>query len=88
MAEVKIKFSAETAEAQKQLEELNKTGERIKKRLAEGGSGDRRGDLETLRTAKQQLAAVEAEKKEIQEKIRLQAQVVKDAQRAVDSTKD
>lgn len=88
MAEVKIKFSAETAEAQKQLEELNKTGERLKKRLAEGGSGDRRGDLETLRTAKQQLAAVEAEKKEIQEKIRLQSQVVKEAQRAVDAAEE
>ena len=88
MAEVKIKFSAETAEAQKQLEELNKTGERLKKRLAEGGSGDRRGDLEALRAAKQQLAAVEAEKKEIQEKIRLQAQVVKEAQRAVESSKE
>ena len=86
MAEVKIKFSAETAEAQKQLEELNKTGERIKKQLADGGSGNRRADLEQLRAAKEQLAAAEAEKKEIQEKIRLQAQNVKEAERAVSAT--
>ncbi len=86
MAEVKIKFSAETAEAQKQLEELNKTGERIKKQLADGGSGNRRADLEQLRAAKEQLAAAEAEKKEIQEKIRLQAQNVKEAERAVSTT--
>lgn len=88
MAEVKIKFSAETAAAQKQLEELNKTGERIKRRLAEGGTGNRREDLETLKTAKEQLAAAEAEKKEIQEKIKLQAQSVKQAQEAVNATQE
>ena len=88
MAEVKIKFSAETAAAQKQLDELRKVGEATQKRLAEGGKGDRRTDLEALRTAKEQLAAIEAEKKEIQEKIRLQAQTVKQAQDAVNSTKE
>lgn len=85
-AEVKIKFSAETAAAQKQLDELRKVGEATKKRLAEGGEGDRRADLEALRTAKEQLAAAEAEKKEIQEKIKLQAQTVKQAQAAVSAT--
>lgn len=88
MAEVKIKFSAETAAAQKQLEELRKVGEATQKRLAEGGQGDRRTDLEAVRSAKEQLAAAEAEKKEIQEKIRLQAQTVKQAQDAVNSTKE
>ena len=86
MAEVKIKFSAETAAAQKQLEELRKVGEETKKRLAEGGEGDRRADLEALRAAKEQLAAAEAEKKELQEKIRLQAQSVQQAQAAVTVT--
>lgn len=88
MAEVKIKFSAETAAAQKQLEELRKVGEATQKRLAEGGQGDRRTDLEALRAAKEQLATAEAEKKELQEKIKLQAQTVKQAQDAVNSTKE
>ena len=88
MAEVKIKFSAETAAAQKQLDELRKVGEATQKRLAEGGKGDRRTDLEAVRSAKEQLAAAEAEKKEIQEKTRLQAQTVKQAQDAVNSTKE
>lgn len=86
MAEVKVKFSADIAEAQKQLSELQRAGEATKKKLAEGGSGDRKGDLEALRTAKEQLAAAEAEKKEIQEKIRLQIQAVQQAQAAVTAT--
>ena len=80
MAEVKIKFSAETAAAQKQLEELRKVGEATQKRLAEGGQGDRRTDLEALRAAKEQLAAAEEEKRIIQEKISLQAQTVRQAE--------
>lgn len=85
MAEVKIKFSADIEAAKKQLADLQRTGEETKKRLAEGGS-DRRTDLEALRTAKQQLAAAEAEKKEIQAKIQAQAEAVKQAQAAAAAT--
>ena len=88
MAEVKIKFSAETAAAQKQLDELRKVGEATQKRLAEGGQGDRRTDLEALRTAKEQLAAAEKEKQQIQEKIKAQAQVVRQAEQNVAASKE